>query len=756
MNRITFILLMMCVCMGIMAEPQKGARSLGGKVTDKQSGEPLVGVTIYFPALSTGTTSNIDGLYSIDNLPARTVDVQVSYLGHKTIVRQVDLAATSHIDFQLEESDAKIDEVVVTGLTGRSLMKDSPAPITVVNGSQLRTMPSTNVIDALSMQPGVSQITTGSGISKPVIRGLGFNRVVVVNDGVRQEGNQWGSEHGVEIDAQSVSSAEILKGPASLMYGSDAMAGVIIFNGEPTPAEGKTEGSVSTEYQTNNGLFDYSLNLKGNHRGFVWSGRWSDKMAHAYKNRSDQYVTGSQFRERAAQAIIGLHRDWGYSNMTLSYYHLTPGIIEGGRGYSHSYGRQPPFQQVHHYKIASNNTLFIGSGTLQTIFAYQQNRRQEYEETTSQPGLDFMLHTLNYDLKYRLPVGERLRLAFGGGGMWQRSLNKGDEFLIPAYQLFDIGTFATAAYTAGRLTLSGGMRFDNRHLHSFAMGDVFNRISRNFAATTGSIGAVYAFNGHTSIRLNAARGFRAPNLGELASNGVHEGTVEYELGNKDLRPEYSWQVDLGLEYTSCLFSAQLSLFANKIDNYIFTQKLDGVKTDGYDTYQYVQGDARIIGGEATADFHPVERLHIATTFSYVNSIQLHQPRDAKYLPLTPAPRITGDLRYDIIRDGMTFDNTYVALQAECDLRQNHYYAAGGTETATPSYTLVNISAGTDIRIRRRKAASIYITCGNVFDRIYQSHLSRLKYLEENHANGRMGIFNMGRNITMKLIVPFGL
>lgn len=753
MNRFFSILLMMLVCVGIMAVPSDGNGRLGGKVTDKRSGEPLVGVTIYFPSLSAGTVTDIDGRYTIGNLPRRKTDLQVSYVGHKTIVAEVDLAKTSRMNFMLDESDAQINEVVVTGLTGKSLAKDSPTPVTVIGQAQLHSATSTNIIDALSLQPGVSQITTGSGISKPVVRGLGFNRVVVVNDGVRQEGNQWGAEHGIEIDAQSISSAEILKGPASLMYGSDAMAGVIIFHDEVLPPPGTIQANVSSEYQTNNGLFDYSLNAKGNNNGFVWSGRWSDKMAHAYKNRSDQYVLGSQFRERAAQAVAGLNRNWGYTHLTLSYYHLTPGIMEGERGHSHSYAKSLPFQQVHHYKAVSENTFFVGDGTLQAIVAYQQNRRQEFEESPSVPGLDFMLHTVNYDARYRLPVTDRLKLAVGAGGMWQRSLNKGDEYLIPAYQLFDIGGFGTATYTVGRLTLSGGIRLDNRHLHSYALEGMFERLSRNFTGLTGSLGAVCAINEKMNLRLNVARGFRAPNLGELASNGVHEGTVEYELGNPNLHPEYSLQTDLGFDYTSSVLSAQLSLFANFIDNYIFTQRLDGVKTDGYDTYRYVQGDARIVGGEAYVDFHPVERLHFANTFSYVNSVLLHQPHEAKYLPFTPAPRWTSDLRYDLVRDGKTLDNTYAAVQMECNLRQNHFYALNATETATPSYTLFNVSAGTDLRLHGRKVASLTVSCNNIFDRIYQNHQSRLKRLDINPANGRRGIFNMGRNFSIKFLLP---
>lgn len=312
-----------------------------------------------------------------------------------------------------------------------------------------------------------------------------------------------------------------VKGPASLMYGSDAMAGVIIFHDEVLPPLGKVQANVSSEYQSNNGLFDYSVNLKGNNNVIVWSGRWSDKMAHAYKNNYDQYVLGSQFRERAAEGLVGVNCKWGYSHLTLSYYHLTPGIVEGDRGYSHSYGKSLPFQQVHHYKAVSDNTFFIGNGTLQAIVAYQQNRRQEFEESPSTPGLDFMLHTVNYDVRYKLPIADQLKIAVGGGGMWQRSLNKGDEYLIPAYQLFDIGGFGTITYNTGKFTLSGGMRVDNRHLHSFALDDLFEKFSRNFTGVTGSVGAVYAVNDKMNVRLNVARGFRAPNLSELASNGVH-------------------------------------------------------------------------------------------------------------------------------------------------------------------------------------------------------------------------------------------
>ena len=203
----------------------------------------------------------------------------------------------------------ELKEVTVTGAVGDMKMKETPMPILMLQAKELHQLPSTNLIDAIAKQPGVSQITTGSGISKPVIRGLGYNRIVVVNDGIRQEGQQWGDEHGIEIDANEVGSVEILKGPASLMYGSDAMGGVLVFKGMPTLPEGSIKGRVNAEYQTNNGLLGASFNLAGNLKGFTWDARFSKKHARAYRNRFDGYVPNSQFGERAFSLKAGLMRN---------------------------------------------------------------------------------------------------------------------------------------------------------------------------------------------------------------------------------------------------------------------------------------------------------------------------------------------------------------------------------------------------------------------------------------------------------------
>ena len=686
----------------------------------------------------------------------------------------------------------QLNELTVTGVTGDTKLKHATAPVSIVTPQMLQATASTNIIDAIAHQPGVSQLTTGGSISKPIIRGLGYNRVVVMSEGVRQEGQQWGDEHGVEVDGSSVGSVEILKGPASLMYGSDAMAGVVILHAQPTLAEGEMKANVSSEYQTNNGLFGYHLSLAGNQKGFVWDARWSQKMAHAYKNKYDGYVPGSQFREQAGRLMLGVNKLWGHSRLTGSVYHLTPGIVEGERDPEtgelecatedvKTYGKALPFQQVKHYKLVWDNSLNLSSGYLKAIIGYQQNRRQEFEESMDDYELYFKLHTLTYDLRYVTNEWNGWKLSTGIGGMYQKSGNEGEEYLIPDYRLFDFGLYATATKALGdRWTLSGGLRYDHRRLHGDELledGEQrFTDFSRHFNGLTGSIGAVCNINDHFNLRLNLARGFRTPNMSELASNGVHEGSIRYEIGDQQLKAEYSLQADLGLDFTSRYVSAQLALFANRIDNYIFTHRVAEEMEEGYLTYAYTQGDARLLGFEAGVDVHPVHSVHFSNTFSYVDAQLLHQSADTKYLPFTPAPHWSSELKWELFhhthstvsphamhefrhahpKSGVALNNLYIAASLDCYLKQTHIYRADDTETETPGYALLSLSAGTDIQLHGKKFAELYITADNLLNKAYQNHLSRLKYADENVVTGRRGVYNMGRNITFKLVVPINI
>ena len=633
-----------------------------------------------------------------------------------------------------------LDGVVVTGLTGDSRLSETPSAVSVLDANSLKSNAFGNIVDAIARIPGVSQISTGGGISKPVIRGLGYNRVIVIADGIRQEGQQWGDEHGVELDGNNVHSVEIIKGPASLMYGSDALAGVIIFHPEANPAPGTYTAGINTEYQSNSGLAAYSLYHGGNRNGVIWNLRFSDKYAHAYRNAEDGLVPGTQFRERAVTGKVGVNRKWGFSRMTLGYYHLTPGmtegyedgVLEGPTGY----GMELPFQQVRHYKAVWDNTFLVGEGRVKALVGYQQNRRQEFEEEEDEAELDFKLGTLNYDLKYISREMDGWKLSTGLGGMYQESHNLGEEVLIPAYRLLDAGLFATATKSAGNFHFSGGIRGDLRSLHSFFLEDRFEDFSRVFPGITGSAGIVYSPSPSLNLRANIARGFRAPNLSELASNGVHEGTVRYETGNKDLKPEYSLQGDLGADFATEHLSAVAALFCNRIDNYIFSERT-GQSVDGYQVYQYTASNALLYGAEASIDLHPIHRLHLGGLFSYVRGTF-----GGNDLPLIPAPRLGGEIKWELSHDGKVFNNSYIAFHADHRFAQNHFLP--GTETATPAYTLLGISAATDILRKGRHIATVTFLADNLTDAVYVDHLSRLKYV---------GIRNPGRNFTVKLELP---
>lgn len=798
----------MLLCIPIISfanvDPDAGKVSLSGTITAHITGETLPGVNIYIPELKTGTVSNIDGTYKIDNLPYSKVLVQVTYTGYKSISEIIDLSLTATHDFALEEAVNELHEIVVTGLSNAVEQNRTPTPISTIPRIELLQITSTNIMDAIARQPGVSQVTTGVGISKPVIRGLGYNRVVTVMDGIRQEGQQWGDEHGIEVDEYAVNKVEILKGPASLAYGSDAMAGVINLLTAPTLPEGQINGNVLTNYQTNNGLIGYSANVAGNKDGLIWDLRYSGKRAHAYQNKYDGYVLNSGFKEKTIGGILGFNKSWGYSHLHVSAYHLTPGNIEGDRDDAtgefikptalndstevsviatdddfKSYMPLVPYQQIHHYKAVLNNSFIIGDGSLKATLGFQQNQRQEYADVLNegQYGLYFLLNTINYDIRYNLAGKNNFTISFGANGMQQSSQNKGTEFLIPAYALFDIGVFVMGSKTIGQLDLSGGIRYDARDetaedLFLNEDGKVvsgndpdayhqFKAFHSTFTGISGSFGATYQFSETFFTKLNVSRGFRTPNIAELSANGIHEGTFNYIIGDPNLKPETSLQLDYALGVNTIHVTAEASVFASTIDHYIFQSKLESAMggdslSDGYSTFKFVSGVADLTGGEITIDIHPhpFDWIHFENSFSYVNATQRDQPDSITYLPLIPPAKWSSELKATANKVGNIFTNAYAFIELENYWAQHKYYSAFGTETATPGYAVLNMGLGADVISKKGTTLfSIYINANNLMDIAYQSHLSRLKYADVNNVSGRTGVYNMGRNVSFKVLVP---
>ncbi|PSL50346.1 iron complex outermembrane receptor protein [Chitinophaga niastensis] len=787
---------------------------LSGIIKDAKSGMALPGVFIYIPDLETGAVSDVKGSYAIKNIPSGFFLIETSIIGYARQIDNISIKGKTQKNYSLTISQAELQEIILTGVSSATEWRKNPVPSTILTQKNLLQNVSGNIIDALQTAPGVSQITEGPAISKPVIRGLGYNRVVVVNDGVRQEGQQWGDEFGIEIDEYTVNRVEILKGPSSLSYGSDAMAGVINFLAPAPLPEGKIKGSILANYQTNNGLYAGSFNLAGNQNGFIWDFRYTKKQAHDYANKYDGYVWNSGYGENDFKAIIGLNKKWGYSHLRLSVFDLKLGIIEGARdsatgsftkhfldandadslgiapvGDYTKYNNYPIIHQhVRHYKAVLDNNFILGEGRLTVKLGLQQNYRQEANDITRGDIYNnyFFLRTINYDAQYIMREKNKLSWSFGVNGMGQSSEDRGIVFLVPEYNLFDIGVFSIAKKTMGRLTISGGLRFDSRNLQTKDLyidsnavrlnspnAKSINRFTAhqsNFSGVSGSLGATYDVTENVYGKLNFSRGFRAPTIAESGSDGIHDGTPFYEIGDPNLKAESSFQVDASIGINTEDFSAELNTFVNKINNYIFPVKLasvfggDSLRQDfasglpAGSTFKYVSGDAVISGGELTCNIHPqvVTWLSFENSFSLIHAILQNQGDSTKYLPYTPPQKLLSTLRFSCKKINGVFQNAFFRIGMENYFKQDKIYYKFGNETVTPGYTLINAGIGTDIYSNNKAICSIYISGNNLADVAYQSNMSRVKYGDTNNVTGRMGVYSMGRNFSIKLIIPFNI
>jgi iron complex outermembrane receptor protein len=799
------------------AKTSVGKTSLSGKIIDKATQQPVTGATVYIAELKTGAVSGMDGTYKIENLPQIKVLVQVKFLGYKTLLETIDLNTITVKNFEMEPTITEVNEVVITGMSKNTEIKRSPVPIIVVDQKYLSQNLGTNVIDGISRIPGVNAVSTGPNVSKPFIRGLGYNRVLTLFDGTRQEGQQWGDEHGIEVDEYGVDRIEIIKGPASLTYGSDAMAGVVNLMPANAPPVGSIRGELFNNYQSNNSMIGNSLMVEGNQNGFTWRARASHKIATNYQNSIDGRVYGTGYNETDASAFFGLNKQWGYTHLNFTLYDDLQEIPDGSRdsvtrkftkqiteadlfrpivpnSELNSYSIPALHQHIQHYRVYSSNSFILGEGKLELGLGFQQSVRREYNhpQEADVTGLYLLLQTGTYDIKYHFPEWKGIESTIGINGMYQTNQNKGTEFIIPDYNEFDIGPFIFVKKSIKKLDISGGLRYDNRSFSNSGMyiksdpatgfnqqvqlpdtagaTHPFSSYKHTFSGASGSLGATYVFSDHFSVKANMARGFRAPNISEISANGVHPGTNLYQIGNPDFKPEFSLQEDLGLFFYSKHVSGSIELFNNNITNYIFDQKLqnvqgqDSVIVAGNQTFKYEAVNAQLYGGEFSLDIHPhpYDWLHFENALSVIyaqnkGAAGIQVPDAAKYLPFIPPLHTRSELLAEFKKKFKHLSETFMKVEVEYYAAQNRAFLAYNTETVTPSYTLINAGLGGNITTSSGKTLfRISVQGNNLADLAYQSHLSRLKYFEPYPTNqtGHSGIYNMGRNISFKLVIPF--
>lgn len=812
--------IIICLCMIPFLLQAQQKRKITG-VIQSANGQPLSGVSILSNIPGEGTQSDERGMFSITTAAAQLFTNFQSYQPDTLNITP----KTVFWNVTLQETSKSLSEVVVSYMSNRRRnILSNPIAISHITGKQIEQTESSNIIDALVKNtPGLNAVQTGPNISKPFIRGLGYNRVLTLYNGIRQEGQQWGDEHGIEIDAYSIDGSDVIKGPASLMYGSDAEAGVVsIRSFVPAIADGKIHGKYTTEYQTNNNLIGNGAALYQRNNSWYWLASGSYRMAKNFRNAVDGRVYNSNFKEANAAFSLGKIFKQGSSSLNFTLYNNLQGIPDGSRDSLsrkfteqvaegdnddiknrpivpddalNSYALSPLHQHIQHYRIYSNNQFhFTDGGTVEILIAGQQNIRREYNHPTQpeQAGMFVRLNTLNYTLKYTLPSMGRFNNSLGVNGMYQSNKNKNaTDFPIPDYHLFDFGGYLFSSYKRNKWSVSGGIRWDHRTVngpdfytasnpvsgfdtHVSGADTVgaylqFPKLNFKYSGISASLGMAYAANDHLNVKVNIARGYRAPNITESASNGLDPGAHIVYIGNRDFKPEFNLQEDLSLDVTYPEFTGGVSIFHNSVSNYISLFQLtdaDGNPVQlvpGNWTYQYQQTSAVLYGFEAYADYTPKAAptwtIHssVSSVYGKNTSARFKNKGDnGEYLSNIPPINWRASIEKTFPIQHSAITQWDVQADANVNGAQNRFFGLYNTETRTPGYTLLGLSSGLTWRYTGNHTIDFNLFASNILDKVYQSNLSRLKYFEYYAAspNGRLGIYGMGRNYGIKAILHF--
>lgn len=710
---------------------------LGGTVTDANN-QPLSGVAIYAPDLHKSTTTNDIGKYTLGNLPSGNVRIIASYNGYETQSKSVVISQKETIlDISLVQSIHQMDEVIVSTVFNK-LQSQNVMKVVHETVQSLQQKGTATLIEGLATIPGVSQVSTGASIGKPVIRGLSGNRVLVYSQGVRLENQQFGDEHGLGLNDSGVESVEVIKGPASLLYGSDAIGGVLYFNPEKFADAHTFKANFNQRFFTNTLGSSTSAGFKTSTENWKFLARSSYNTHSDYQLPDGERVTNTRYNETDFKTAIGYSNSSILTVLRYNFNRLDLGIPENGVAeQSQSKNTLFPRQGVDNNLLSWNSVFFLRDSKIDVDLGYIDNDRSEFEDSDL-ASLHMKLRTFNYDAKYHLPKFGKFESIVGVQGMHQTNKNSGEEYLIPDATTNDLGVFATIAYDWNRSSIQAGLRFDNRKISSESQGipgeeGSFVAVDKSFDSFNASLGYKTNLADALTLRLNVASGFRAPNLAELTSNGVHEGTNRYEIGNSNLDTEQNVQTDLNLEYKNSHFEFFVNGFYNHINNYIYASP-NGLLLADNAVYNYTQANAQLYGGEVGLHFHPhpLDWLHLESSFETVTG----KKQNGDFLPLIPANNWNNTARAEFkIAKWLTDGFALVNLSSTFD--QNN---VSGFETRTGGYSLINVGFGGTIKIGKTECV-VYLNGNNLLDKTYTAHLSRLK---------TDGIANIGRNVVLGL------
>ena len=669
---------------------------------------------------------------------------------------------------QVDDQTVELDEVVLSLPFNQTLGK-SVIKVDKINFNDLNPILQQYISKSISKLPGVSILSTGPGVSKPSIRGLSYDRVVVYSQGVRLENQQWGDEHGIGVSTSGINSIEVIKGPSYVLYGSDAMGGVLYVEPERYSSDFSVDymGLYNSNY---NGITN-NLGLKGSSGKFSYIAR-----ANMVDNQSfstpDGEVENTWFKENDVQAGLKYETEKFSSDLrlTMNFSELGLPHMEEGHddhddhdeeghddhdeeGHDDHEDHEDHYQELSHTTLTWVNTFDLGNDhQLNVTLGRQLNDRKEFGGHEEEEGhddhdeeghddhdeeghddhegheegeaeLDMELSTNTLDVSLVMPQSDNLNLTIGTNFLSQENKNFGHEELIPDAEKKDFGLYALGQITMENGAALLGVRYDNRSISS-DMG------SADFSNFNGSVGIKRDFENST-LRFNIGSGYRAPNLIELFADGVHHGTFRYERGNLNLVAEKSFQTDISFDINNDDSSVSFDLFYNDISDYIYISPSSD-REDGFAVYDYMQQDSELYGGEISfAKKTGFDWLSYNTSLEYIFA----ESADGEALPFISPLTFNQVFNIDI-SSNYSFEIDFLAKAKQGRVSM--------FEEETDGYSVLNLS-GNWMTSFLDNDLNIFWSISNVFDKEYYDHLSRLK---------TAGIEEMGRNISVGLKYNF--
>ena len=755
------------------------APALSGRVTDAETGEPLLGAVVR--VLDRGAAADADGRFSISGLPTDTATVAVTYVGYEPWRQTVDLARRPVLDVRLAPTAGALGEVEVTADAAQEALGRDVRSVAVLEGRELDELRGQTLGETLSELNGVTTLSTGPTISKPVVRGLHSDRVVILENGVRQEGQQWGGEHAPEIDPFSAGRIEVVRGAAGVEYGAGAIGGVVRLEDRDLPTGPGVGGRLSLQAFSNSGQGAGSLLLEDAPAalpGFAWRAQGSFRRAGDARS-PDFVIRNSAFREASGHVTLGYRRGPLELDGHVRRYDTELGIYKGShfgnarnlaaiieRGgpdpswdYQFSYDIEAPKQRVTHDVASLHGHTTFGDGHhVDAQYAVQNNRRREfdahrpYSDSLAALGeraaFDLSLLTQSVDVKVEPNVSDRARWVVGVQGRTQLNENGESGYLVPNFRAYDGGLFTHGSWAASpALTLDAGLRVDARTMTAFPFDFASRRAvadTRTFLGGAAALGALYALGDHWSVAANLGSAWRPPNVSELYSFGVHHGTAQFEIGDPDLGTERSLDVSATVRHESASASAEVSGYVNHIAGYIYaledpepTVTIRGT----FPTFATTHTDARLAGVDATVEVRPAGWVEVGARASVLraDNLDLGGP-----LYGVPSDRFGAHVRATAGRL-LGVADAYAEADVQHVARQDRVQPGAFLAAPyPPGYTLAGLRVGGTLDWG---AAPVQLQLGvdNLFDVRYRDALSRFRYFVD----------EPGRNVTLRVSVPLG-